>query len=298
MQTQVAIVGSGPAGLAAALTLSRSMIDTVILNGDRPARNASSPFVAALPGMDRRPPADIRADVRRDILSYPSTRFVDENVVDIRIGQQGFDLVLENGSSLNAEILLLATGMQDILPQVAGLEEVWGTSVINCPFCHGYEWKDRKWGIYAHRPEVIDAAEIYRNWTSDLVYFLDPDLALTEDRHRDLAAMGIAIERMLPNAVLSENGTLARAKLPDGRSVPLDCMLIYPYQKQADLLSGINVTMSENGYVEVDEGFRTNLPNIYAAGDLTYGGHQNTPTAFHMGNMAAATIVMDLCFKK
>ena len=298
MHTQVAIVGSGPAGLAAALTLSRSMINTLVLNGSKPARNAASPFVAALPGMDRRPPADIRNEVRQNILSYPSARFVDEDVVELTSGRGGHELFLENGTNLTAEVVLLATGMQDILPPLQGLEDAWGASVINCPFCHGYEWKDRKWGIYAHRSEVIDAAEIYRNWTSDLTYFVDPALDPSEDRQRALSAMGVIVEPSLPTKIMSENGALTHVELPDGRKRPLDCMLIYPHQKQVDLLSKLPLKFDENGYVEIDEGYRTNLPGVYAAGDLTYAGHQNTPTAFHMGNMAAATIVMDYCFKQ
>ncbi|MEM9635643.1 MAG: NAD(P)/FAD-dependent oxidoreductase, partial [Pseudomonadota bacterium] len=162
MDTEVVIIGGGPSGLAAALTLSRSMFRTTVVNTVRPPRNGSSPFVAALPAMDRRVPAEIRADMRKDVLSYPYTRFLEDDVVEIRPQNSNFVVELGNGDQLMAQVILLATGLQDILPSLDGLDACWGRSVINCPFCHGYEWKDRRWGIYAHRPEVIDAAEIYR----------------------------------------------------------------------------------------------------------------------------------------
>lgn len=296
MQSQVAIIGAGPSGLAAALTLSRSMVDNTVLQGSCPARNAASPFVAALPGLDHRPPADVKAAVRKDIENYAQTRFVSEDVEDIEIAQKGFLLHLVSGNTFQADTILLATGMRDILPPLKGLEDLWGSSVINCPFCHGYEWKDRAWGIYAHRPEVIDAAEIYRNWTDDLTYFIDPGLQITEERKHQLAAMGIALEHSLPISLSNENGTLSGAQMAGGGSVPLDCMVIFPHQDQVDLVSKLPLDLTEDGYMAIDEGFRSSIPGIYAAGDLTYAGHQNTPTAFHMGNMAAATIVMDRCF--
>lgn len=296
MQTQVAIVGAGPAGLAAALTLSRSMVNMVVLDAPQPARNAASPFVAALPGLDHRAPSYVRAAARQDIEAYGYADFLSEGVVDIQKAANGFILTLENDTTLAADVILLATGMLDSLPDLDGLEVLWGNSVINCPFCHGYEWKDRKWGIYAHRPEVIDAAEIYLNWTSDLTYFLAPDILLPNDREQVLLEKGIKLVRQLPQALSGTNNTLSHAHLPDGQQVALDCMLIFPRQKQVELVSRLGLELTDAGNVAIDDGYRTSLKNIYAAGDLTYSGHQNTPTAFHMGNMAAATIVMDLCF--
>ncbi|MES0882236.1 NAD(P)/FAD-dependent oxidoreductase [Roseibium sp. SCP14] len=297
MDTQVAIIGGGPSGLAAALTLSRSMFKTTVLNTVKPPRNAASPIVAALPALDHRVPAEVRAEMRRDILSYPFARFLDEDVIDVQ--QRGGDFIvrLGDGSQLTAQVVLLATGMQDTLPSLVGLEECWGRSIINCPFCHGYEWKDQKWGIYAHRPEVIDAAEIYRNWTSDITYFLDPSISVHEERRQQLSGMGMTLVSDLPTKVLIENETLSGVELPDGNRFDLECMLIFPHQKQVDLVSRLDVSLTETGYIAIDEGFRTTVPGIYAAGDMTYGGHQNTPTAIHMGNMAAATIVMDACFR-
>ncbi|MES0808716.1 NAD(P)/FAD-dependent oxidoreductase [Roseibium sp. SCPC15] len=297
MDTQVVIIGGGPSGLAAALTLSRSMFRTTVINTVQPPRNEASPFVAALPAMDRKVPSEVRAEMRRDVLSYPFARFLDEDVLDIQPQDGGFVVQLGNGGQLTAQVVLLATGMQDTLPSLEGLEECWGRSVINCPFCHGYEWKDRKWGIYAHRQEVIDAAEIYRNWTSDLTYFLDSSIPIPEERRHELADMGITLTSGLPTRVLTEDETLSGVELPDGNRFDLDCMLIFPHQKHVELVSRLDVSLTDTGYIAIDEGFRTTVPGIYAAGDMTYGGHQNTPTALHMGNMAAATIVMDACFR-
>nr|WP_319387312.1 NAD(P)/FAD-dependent oxidoreductase [uncultured Roseibium sp.] len=301
-KTQVAIIGGGPAGLAAALTLSRSMMSSVVFDAPTPARNSASPFVAALPGLDKRAPGDVRKDIRGDIGSYPYAVIEDAGISEVNRAPDGFKLVRADGSSIQADKVLLATGMVDILPDLPGLEACWGRSVINCPFCHGIEWQDARWGIYAHRPEVLDAAEIYRNWTQNLIYFVAPGLRLSPDRRQQIRDLGADISDGLPQRLVSENGNLQRAELPGGATMDLDCLLVFPHQRQTDLVADLaaaqDLTITDAGYVAVDDGFRTSEPNIYAAGDLTYPGHQNTPTALHMGNMAAAAIVMDHCFGK
>lgn len=297
-RTQVAIIGGGPAGLAAALTLSRSMIASIVFDAPTPPRNAASPFVAALPGFDKRAPGDVRKAMREDIGGYLYARIEETGIAGIRIGSDGLALVRDDGSSVMADKVLLATGMADILPDLSGLENCWGRSVINCPFCHGIEWKNARWGIYAHRPEVLDAAEIYRNWTKNLTWFVAPELSLSLARRRQFTDLGANIVDGLPSRLHSENGDLRHAELADGKMVALDCLLVFPHQRQTGLVETLGVSMTEAGYVIVDDGFRTSEPNIYAAGDLTYPGHQNTPTALHMGNMAAACIVMDHCFGK
>ncbi|MET1415492.1 NAD(P)/FAD-dependent oxidoreductase [Roseibium sp. HPY-6] len=297
MDYQVAIIGAGPAGLAAALTLSRSLMRSVVVDSAQPARNASSPFVAALPGLEKTSPSELRETVRRDILSYPYAEFLESEVTGIRRLQEGFEVLIGEEQKLQAGVVLLATGMRDLLPPLKGLSACWGHTIINCPFCHGIEWQSRRWGIYAHRPEVVDAAEIYRNWTSQLIYFLGSTASPTAARRQTLSKLCSAVEDSLPVRVHHEDGAITHAEMPDGRLIELDCLLVYPHQTQCDLMSGLNLSLTDAGYIEVDEGFRTSEAGIYAAGDLTYPGHQNTPTAFHMGNMAAATIVMDNCFK-
>ncbi|WP_434052033.1 MAG: NAD(P)/FAD-dependent oxidoreductase [Roseibium sp.] len=297
-KTQVAIIGGGPAGLAAALTLSRSMMTSIVFDAPAPPRNAASPFVAALPGLDKKAPVDVRKAISDDISSYPFAVLDDKAITGIKREADGFTLIRDDGSLVTADKVLLATGMVDVLPDLPGLEDCWGRSVINCPFCHGIEWRNARWGIHAHRPEVLDAAEIYRNWTGYLTYFVGPTLSLSQKRRRQIANLGADIVGGLPKRLHSKDGNLQIAELSDGTAITLDCLLVFPHQRQTSFVDALGVAMTDAGYVNVDDGFRTSLPGIYAAGDLTYPGHQNTPTALHMGNMAAASIVMDQCFGK
>ena len=83
--------------------------------------------------------------------------------------------------------------------------------------------------------------------------------------------------------------------MADGSSIDREILLVWPHRVQCDLVGSLELPLTDDGYVRIDEGYRTDMPGIYAAGDLVYGGHQNTNTAIHMGNMAAASIVFDIC---
>lgn len=293
---QVAIAGGGPAGLAAALTLSRSMVRTVILDDPGPARNAASPHIAALPGHDLTKPAEFRRSVASELAGYGYVESHSAAIASIsRSDDNGFHLATADGMQLFAQRLLLTTGMVDILPDIAGLETYWGRSVINCPFCQGFELRGRAWGILANRAGMLEAAEIYRNWTDDLVLFVPPEVELTPERIAEIEAAGIGILRRSVAAIEGDGEEIHKLALDDASAVERDVLLVWPFQRQSRIVESLAPTMTDDGYVVVDEGFHTSVPNVYAAGDLLYAGHQNTNTALHMGNMAAVSMVFDLC---
>ena len=293
---QVAIVGGGPAGLAAALTLSRSMIRTVVLDAPASARNAASPHIGALPGHDLIKPAEFRNAIAAEIARYGYADAHATTVTSVSLAAgNGFCVTAIDGTQFRAQRLLLATGMVDIYPDVARLEEYWGRSVINCPFCQGFEVQGRAWGILADRPEMLEAAEVYRNWTEDLVLFVPPAVELAEQRALEIEAGGITIVRRSIVGLEGDGEQIREVTLDDGSAFERDVLLIWPYQRQCQIVDSLAPSMTEDGYVVVDDGFRTSLPKVYAAGDVLYGGHQNTNTAIHTGNLAAATMVFDIC---
>ncbi|WP_419907010.1 NAD(P)/FAD-dependent oxidoreductase [Hoeflea sp.] len=292
---QVAIIGGGPAGLAAALTLSRSMMRTIVFDSPIPARNAASPHVAAFPSMDMAKPQDVRDSIAENIRAYGYAELKSAEIAEVSEDNDGFVLSSQGGSSFRAKRLLMTTGMVDLYPSIEGLKQRWGTSVINCPFCHGYELRNQSWGVYVHRPEILAAAEIYRNWTDDLVMFIEPGIDVAPERAEAIEALGI---RLIPGrieALEGDGAKLSEVVLRSGRRVPRDVLLVWPHQTQGELVKSLDLPLSDDGYVKIDECYRSGRRGIYAAGDLTYGGHQNTNTAIHMGNMAAAWLVFDLC---
>ncbi len=292
---QVAIVGGGPAGLAAALTLSRSLIRTIVVDSPLPSRNAASPHVAAYPAMDMAAPQQIRETFAKDIEKYGFADIKSAEITEVTgDAGRGFKLVTRGGSTFTARRILVTTGMVDVFPVIAGLNDRWAKSVINCPFCQGFEHRNKAWSIYVHRPEILAAAEVYRNWTNFLTLIVEPSIEVPDERARAIRRLGIELIGGTVETLRGHGRNLSEIVLRDGRVVASQVLLVWPRQSQTDLVGSLDLALDDGGYVSVDNNYRTQTEGIYAAGDLVYGGHQNTNTAIHMGNMAAAWIVFDV----
>jgi thioredoxin reductase len=292
---RVAVIGAGPAGLAAALTLSRAMQPFVLFDAPTPPRNAASPAIGGLAGNDRMTPDALRSTIRKEIAAYGDAQTGGGEVVRVDGDTDaGFMVATTGGSWVRVASVLLCTGTVDRFPAIEGLERFWGSSVINCPFCHGHELRDRRWGVLADRPQMLAAAEIYRMWTDDVTLFVAPGVELSPERETEILAQGTGIERLAVRRLQGEGSQLTGVELEDGTIVDLDALVLWPPQTQVPLVASLDLDVDEAGSVVVDEGFRTSREGIYAAGDLVYPDHQAVPTALHMGNKAAASIVFDL----
>ncbi len=289
------VIGAGPAGLAAALTLARSLQTTLVLDPEAGYRNRDSPGVGSLLGRDLVQPADLRGLGRQEIEGYGYTRFLADTAASIEgAAPERFTVTTGNGRRIGAQVVLLTCGMIDLMPEVPGLGSFWGSHIINCPFCHGFELKGLPWGVFCDRPEMLAAAEIYATWTPDLIFFLQPGQEIEPAREAALSARGFGIETLPIQRFLGDESGLKAVELSDGSEVARQAMVLWPRQRQTDLVARLDLPLDESGSVTVDEGYRTAHPGLYAAGDLLYQGHQNVNTALHMGNLAASTMVFDL----
>jgi thioredoxin reductase len=292
---QVAIVGGGPAGLAAALTLSRSLIRSIVIDSPLPPRNGAAPHVGAYPAMDMAAPQEIREAMAEDIAKYGFADRKSAEITGISCNtKQDFKLLTRGGSTFTARRILLTAGMVDEFPTIAGLNGRWARSVINCPFCQGFEHRNKAWSVYVHRSEILAAAEVYRNWTNFLTLIVNPSIEVSQERARTIRSLGIELIRGTVDTLRGQGKNLSEIVLRDGRVVASQVLLVWPRQSQTDLVRSMGLELGKDGYVLIDNTYRTGTAGIYAAGDLTYGGHQNTNTAIHMGNMAAAWMVFDL----
>lgn len=206
----------------------------------------------------------------------------------------GFTIVASDQTTVTAECVLLACGMVDLFPDIHRLADFWGTSVIYCPFCHGFELRGRPWGVLVNRVEMLDVAEIYLQWTNDLILFVEPNIEVPPGRDTALASRCVRVDRRRIHRLLGDGCNLQAIAMDDGTVIERQTLVLWPFQSQTELVKAIGVPLNDGGCVIVDDGFRTQLPGIYAAGDLTYSGHQNVNTAIHMGALAAAAMVLDL----
>src|SRR5690348_7306100 len=187
----VVVIGGGAAGLSGALALARSRRSVLVLDDGEP-RNATAGHVHNFLTRDGTPPAEIYAAGRDEVAGYGGEVRAGRVASVSRDGDR-FAVTLADGGTVTARRLLVATGVTDELPDVPGLRERWGRDVLHCPYCHGWEVRDRAIAVLATTPMAVHQALLFRQ-LSDRVTFLQPAGApLDPESAGQLAARGIPV---------------------------------------------------------------------------------------------------------
>ncbi len=269
------IIGGGPAGLQAALTLGRMHRRTLLLDsGDY--RNGTVRHAHNLLTNDGRDPAELRRVGRDEIAAYPDVEIRD--AAASAVAREDDALTVTVGAErLRAHAVILATGVADQLPDIPGLAAQWGDRVASCPFCHGHEFAGRPVAIVngsAHAPALGRMLEP----VASAVHLVDP----AEVVRVDATADGLALE-LSGGAVLE----VAGAFIAPG------------WSSRAGFLDGLGVQRQESGAVRTDPFGRTSVENVYAVGDLAQPDHLPGPmfslaAAIAGGQLAAVAVVQSL----
>lgn len=263
----VVIVGGGPAGLSAALNLGRSR-KRVLLCDSGPRRNAAAVHIHGFVTQDGTTPADFRRIGRQQLEPYPSVEARDVQVEEIQGERGAFRVRLSTGTTVEARRILLCTGMIDELPDIDGFRELWGKSIFQCPYCHGWEVQDRKFGFLASGVDSLDFALFLRNWTRDVAVLTDGRFAVPQEMRTRLEAGDVRVEERRIARLSSSEGLLDRVEFADGSPLPLEVLFARPPQRQVALVQSLGLALDAAGYVQVAEDRQTSIPGIYAAGDL------------------------------
>lgn len=288
MQYDVVIVGGGPAGLAAALALGRAR-KRVLLCDAGPPRNAAAVRVQNFVTRDGTPPAEFRRIAREQLGRYPNVEVRDARVEGIN-GSHGNFAVRLSVATVAARRVLLCTGMIDEIPEIEGLRELWGTSVFQCPYCHGWEVQDRRFGYLAGTVEALAFPLLLRGWTRHVVLLTHGKVAVPEEAAARLRDADVRVEQRQIRRLVRSNDHLASIEFADGDSLPCDVLFTHPRQRQVELVSSLGLTLDDKGFVRVDETHgETSVPGIYAAGDLVTSA-QAAVLAAAAGTRAAAML--------
>src|ERR1700737_3371761 len=185
----VVVVGGGAAGLSGAMALARARRSVLVVDAGQP-RNAPAGKVHNYLAREGTPPAELMAAGRDEVTRYGGQ--IIAGCVDAAARQgDGFLVTLDGGRSVRARRLLVATGLVDELPDVPGVAERWGRDVLSCPYCHGWEARDRRIGVLATGPLATDLANLWRQWSLQVMLLLH-DTPLPDAQESELlAARGI-----------------------------------------------------------------------------------------------------------
>ncbi|WP_435601369.1 NAD(P)/FAD-dependent oxidoreductase [Streptomyces sp. C10-9-1] len=290
------IVGGGPAGLTAALALTRYRRRTLVVESPAPPRNAASRGVHGLIGLEGATPDELRTRAWEELDRYGLARRLDATVGEIvPLGGDGFTVRADDGTTARARTVILATGMVDRYPDVEGFAACWGRTVIHCPFCVGEENADRTWALVSDEPGHLGmAATAFRAWTGDAIALAPPALPGAEALRRDLRARGSDLVQGEITRLHHTDGDLHTVELADGTLLKRQTLLWPLPQRQVPLVERLaaehGLALSD-GRVTVDGDRRTSVPGLYAAGDLTgRTWEQGAVPAVTAGSTAADSI--------
>lgn len=274
MEHDAIIVGGGFAGLAAATYLARGRRTVRVLDTGKP-RNRFAAQSHGFLGNDGSDPRHILERARRQLLAYPTARLARAEAIEASAVDGGFRVSLANGDALTARKLILAFGLHDVLPDLPGVHERWGRTVLHCPYCHGIEFSDRPLGVLYRMPMSVHQASLIAEWGPTTLYLNGAELG-TEDAVM-LATRGVAIETAPVAGLLGDAGDLAEIVLADGRRRAIAALYIAPESSFSCPLAaqlGVKVEVGPIGpVIRTDAEKMTSVAGVYAAGDIARMPH-------------------------
>lgn len=299
MTYDVLIVGGGPAGLSAALALGRAR-KRVLLCDSGPRRNAAAEQMHNFVTRDGTPPQAFRSVAREQLAIYPSVEIRDARVRSISGTRGAFRIEVE-AETVAARRVLVCTGMVDEMPPIEGSEALWGHSIFQCPYCHGWEARDRRWGYLILPPDKAHFtmfALMLRSWTRDVTVFTNDTFAIGDTERAQLESAGIRIETSPILRMSGKGKQLEGVVLANGETVACDFLFAHPPQHHVQLVQELGLALDDGGYVVVDPNTReTSRPGIYASGDLATRG-QAAIFAASSGAQAAFAINAELTMEQ
>ncbi|MCB9672977.1 MAG: NAD(P)/FAD-dependent oxidoreductase [Alphaproteobacteria bacterium] len=293
VDVEVAIVGGGPAGLSAALVLGRSRRVTVLFDAGEP-RNAPAAAAHNLFTRDGTPPLELNRIGREQLAPYGSVSVRATRVDDVERVEGGFVLHDADGGATRASRLVLATGVEDVLPDVPGLRELWGTGVFHCPYCHGWEVRDQAFVLIAQQEAAAHLARMLTGWSADVTVCPVGPGAVSAEALAGLQEHGIAVRPAVRELVGRPGGVVEDVVLVDGsRLGPAAVFTSAPVRQRSSLPARLGCTIGSEGMfaglVEVDERGGTGVPGLFVVGDAARGMPQVVAAAAG-GALTAAMI--------
>ncbi len=296
-EVDIVVIGGGPAGMQAALVLARTRKRIVVYDDPAPPRNDASHGVHNVLGLDGMTPAEIRAQAWSQIGLYNQAELKEARVRDVVQTALGeFVISTGDGAQVKAKKVILALGYNDEHPEIEGFAEAWADTIIPCPFCDGYENRDRVWGIVANAEmQATHFPDMLQNWTSSIKLILNnPDIQLEAAFEQEMAARNVPIHRGVISAIEQVDGKVKSVMLDTDARVDVETLLWIPSRIRTTLeqrlIVNFNLALNDLGLIETDDDQETAVKGLFAVGDVS-SGKSSALGAMMAGSQAAAKII-------
>ncbi len=294
MVIDCAIIGGGPAGLTAALVLGRAKRNVVMFDDNQP-RNAITEESHGFLTRDGVKPDEFREISHQEISKYPSVEIRQSRITDVSKSEDSFTLPENNDTVLQAKTVILATGLKEILPTIDGIHDYYGKSLFNCPYCDGWELRDRPLVVICEGPHAFHMTKNIWNWSRDLLVCTNGHAVLTDEQKEAFSRNKIRVNESPIIALVGKNGVLERVVFSTGEESVCAGGFVAPQWLQASSFGEkLGCEMNAFGGTVTDNFGRTTIKGVYAAGDAATVMPSQLILAAAEGNIAAAGVNTDL----
>lgn len=289
----VIVIGGSYSGLSAALALGRAIRKVLVIDNNMPC-NQQTPHSHNFLTRDGNTPAAIAALGKSEVMQYSTVEFLAGYVDKVNGENNNFEVFTVNGEVLYARKLLFSTGIKDLQPAIPGFSACWGISVIHCPYCHGYEYRDQVTGILANGDAAFEMALMVHNWTKLLTVFTNGRSDLTKQQQEKLTNMKIDIVEKPFLEINHDEGHLNNITFVDRSQFFLSALYArLPFQQHCKVPEEMGCEITASGYIQVDDFQKTSMDGIFASGDNT-SKLRSVSAAVAAGSRAGAFINHEL----
>lgn len=289
----VIIIGGSYTGLSAAMALGRALRKILVIDGGNPC-NKQTPHSHNFLTQDGKTPKEISELARAQVANYKTVSFLNDIAIKGEKSAKGFEITTQNGLIFQGRKLIFGTGIKDQMPNIEGFSECWGISVIHCPYCHGYEVRNQKTGLFANGDMAYEFGKLLWNWTKHLTIYTNGKSTLNADQTNILASRNIHVVEKEIVKIAHNNGQIQELVFTDGSSQNLDALYAkIPFILHSDIPQSLGCEITEMGMLKVDMMQKTTVDGVFAAGDST-NMMRSVANAVYGGNMAGAAVSKEL----
>jgi thioredoxin reductase len=269
----VIIVGGGPAGLNAAVVLGRCRRKVLLFDTEQ-YRNSYSHGMHNFLTRDDILPTDFLKICQGEIKKYGVERIIKRIVKAHKNTDDVFVAKDEDGKEYYAKKLLIATGLKDNIPEVPGFKEMYGKSVHHCPYCDGWEVRDKKLGVYAKEKEGWELALMLKSWSPHVTLYTDGKGKIKPFQREHLEANDIPIVKLPFERLQGTDGLLEKIIFKNGEEQACDAIFfVNGYTQQCNLAETFNCEIGRKGVVITNRFQQTSIPGLFVAGDADKDMH-------------------------
>lgn len=290
---EVIIIGGSYAGLSTAMTLGRSLRETLVIDAGKPC-NRQTPHSHNFLTQDGSTPKEISELAKSQITKYNSVKFYDGIAVKGEKIGKVFEITTAKGDIFTAKKLVLASGIKDLMPAIKGFSECWGISVVHCPYCHGYEIRNKKTAIIANGERAFHLASLVNNLTKEITIITSGKIDFEENQLEKLKQHKIQIIEKEISEIKHQNGQLEKIVFKDGSTENFECAYAsIPFEQNSNIPKELGCELTESGHIKVNFMQKTTVENILACGDNS-SMMRSVATAVYGGNITGAMVNHEL----